>query len=196
MTGIGGEHELIERAKAGDERAFDALYQRHQGAIVAACAKYNAPGMEFADWRQVAAIAFVSAVKNFRGGEVKFLTYMLTCVHNALATALKSARHALREVLNGAVSLDEKSDADTASIGERLRSRLPDPLETAVFEDRLRRFRKTLTPRQNELLTDLLHGYTITEIARVRSVTTQTIYNRWDSLSLQAVRFTRQQEQE
>jgi len=86
--------ELIARARAGDDRAFGALVERHQGAVAATVIGMLGRGDDADDVGQETFIRFHRALDRFRG-ESSLKTYLVHIAMNLSLNALKRRRRTL-----------------------------------------------------------------------------------------------------
>ena len=86
--------ELIARARAGDDRAFGALVERHQGAVAATVIGMLGRGDDADDVGQETFIRFHRALDRFRG-ESSLKTYLVHIAMNLSLNALKRRRRSL-----------------------------------------------------------------------------------------------------
>ena len=88
------DSELIKRVKAGDEVAFEHLFQRYEPLIAKIARKYHVRGYEIEDFYQIGALAFYKAVLSFEEKEdVTFYGYVLSCVRNKIVSQCRKHLH-------------------------------------------------------------------------------------------------------
>ena len=105
--------ELIARAREGDDRAFQALVERYEGAVAATAIGMLGDGDDADDVGQETFIRFHRALGSFRG-ESSLKTYL---VHIAMNLSLNALRRR-RRLLARFVSRDETEiDAPAPSPG-------------------------------------------------------------------------------
>ncbi len=85
------DHELMQRARAGDERAFRELVERHEGAVAAVVVGMLGPGDDADDVGQETFIRFYRSLGSFRG-EASLKTYLRRIAVNLSLNALKRRR--------------------------------------------------------------------------------------------------------
>ncbi len=86
--------ELIARARAGDDRAFAMLVERHEGAVAAAAIAMLGRGDDAEDVGQETFIRFHRALAEFRG-ESSLKTYLVHIAMNLSLNALRRRRRSL-----------------------------------------------------------------------------------------------------
>lgn len=91
------ETELIQRARAGEEAAVEALYRRYAPRVYAVVRRLAGDDALAEDWAQETWIRVVRALPRFRG-ESKFSTWLhRVAVNSALQGQRKRKRHDTRE---------------------------------------------------------------------------------------------------
>lgn len=85
------DHELMQRARAGDERAFRELVERYEGAVAGVVVGMLGPGDDADDVGQETFIRFYRALGSFRG-EASVKTWLRKIAMNLSLNALKRRR--------------------------------------------------------------------------------------------------------
>lgn len=85
------DHELIQLARAGDERAFRELVERHESTVAAVVVGMLGPGDDADDVGQETFIRFYRALGSFRG-DASLKTYLRRIAMNLSLNALKRRR--------------------------------------------------------------------------------------------------------
>lgn len=85
------DHELMQRARDGDERAFRELVERYEPAVAAVVVGMLGPGDDADDVGQETFIRFYGALGSFRG-EASLKTYLRRIAVNLSLNALKRRR--------------------------------------------------------------------------------------------------------
>ncbi|MBO4262319.1 MAG: sigma-70 family RNA polymerase sigma factor, partial [Clostridia bacterium] len=100
---------LVERYRAGDEEAFEVLYDRYKTRIKAISHPYFLLWGDREDVVEEGVIGFVYAVNTFsRAGGASFRTYATTCIKAKISTAIK------RSMTDGNVALNKAKGYDAA----------------------------------------------------------------------------------
>lgn len=170
------DEELVQTARAGDDRAVDVLLRRHRRLVRARTASYYLAGGEPDDLVQEGMIGLYQAVLEYdpRAG-ARFRTFADLCVSRQLATALKAANRHKHRPLNDYVSLHRPISRDEED-GDTLADVLPtaahvDPAEQVIVRERVHDLRgyvdTALTHLEVEVLRMHLDGRSYREIARV-----------------------------
>ena len=89
MSDRPGDQELLERAQAGDKRAFDLLVLKYQQKVAGLIARYLRDPNEVQDVAQEAFIKAYRALSGFRG-ESAFYTWLYRIAINAAKNHLAS----------------------------------------------------------------------------------------------------------
>lgn len=104
--------QLCRRVTAGDDRAFEALIDRHRGALRAACAAFRADDVDFDDLWQLATLALWRAVDSYDANRSAFQTFATRVVREALTQDLRARRRKKRWADLAPVSLDMPREED------------------------------------------------------------------------------------
>lgn len=102
------EQELVARAQAGDERAFEVLVRRHADGLYAVVARFLGPGPDAEEATQEAFLRAWRSIDRFRG-EARFFTWLYRI-------GINEAKRRARRGRAGAAttSLEETPDAEVA----------------------------------------------------------------------------------
>ena len=107
------EAEVIEAAKAGDERAMEYLLERYQGLLGHICEKYFLRDDERDDLMQEAMIGFVQAVQDYNPESGKqFKNFAFLCVKRELDSCVKRSNRKKHMILNDAVPINYTNGED------------------------------------------------------------------------------------
>lgn len=107
------EAEVIEAAKAGDERAMEYLLERYQGLLGHICEKYFLRDGERDDLMQEAMIGFVQAVQDYNPESGKqFKNFAFLCVKRELDSCVKRSNRKKHMILNDAVPINYTNGED------------------------------------------------------------------------------------
>ncbi len=120
------DQELVDRAAAGDQRAFEALYHRHRDWVLRAAARFTAPPDDAADVLQNTFLYLVRRLPGLRlTGRLTTLLYPVV-KHLAMEVARK---HKTERLEDGLTEDLEVAATDRSSARADLRvvlARLPD----------------------------------------------------------------------
>jgi len=127
------DHQLVERVKRGDRRAFDLLVIKYQSKVMAIVARYIRDQHEIKDVAQEAFIKAYRAIGSFRG-ESAFYTWLYRIAINAAKNYLlaKSRRPPGSDVeYDDAVYFEGSAGLKDINSPERQLQR--DQLQTAIY---------------------------------------------------------------
>lgn len=147
----------VERARAGDPDAFEAVYRAHAGRVYALCLRMSADAGRAAELTQDVFVRAWEKLKTFRG-ESAFSSWLHSLAVNVVLTALRTERRRSEEPL-------EAEDPDGGTANYTARTTHPEDLldlEAAIA---------SLPPmaRQVVVLHDL-EGYEHAEIGRMLGI--------------------------
>ncbi|MCA1845691.1 MAG: sigma-70 family RNA polymerase sigma factor [Actinobacteria bacterium] len=130
------DHELLERAKAGDDAAFAALYRRHHAAARWVAGRWTRSPEDADDLVAQAFTAMFAALPRLDPDRISFRSYLFACVRNGAKDRARRQRR---------LDMTADVDADTLPTDDDLR----DPgCAATLMDDALR----TLPPRWQEVL--------------------------------------------
>lgn len=165
----------IEKAKAGDIRAFEELMEEHQKAIYNVA--YRIVG-NYDDASDVAQDAMIKIFKNLSYFEErsKFTTWMYRIVTNTALDFLKKKRR------NKVISIDETISGEENDYGKQLASDEVTPQELVEQDERRQAVLKALyklTPEHRAVLVLRdINGLSYDEIANVLMCSEGTVKSR------------------
>jgi RNA polymerase primary sigma factor len=100
------EYELGARAREGDQEAIDALVRANLRFVISVAKKYQNRGVSLIDLIQEGNVGLVTAAKKFDIGQgVKFISYAVWWIRQAILSALANQGRAVRVPLNRASDL-------------------------------------------------------------------------------------------
>lgn len=161
---------LIERARRGEDRAFQALVERYEGRVAATVIGMLGPGPEAEDIGQETFIRFYRSMERYRG-DAALGTYLTRIAINLSLTALK--RHKFKRRLF--VASENTEHLQAVSSG----SDVHETLESRLQIDRVRRAIDALEPRQRAVVVvRMIDGYSTREAAEILGVPNGTVMSR------------------
>lgn len=102
------DEELIRMYRKGDERAVDAIMERHKNLVRKKANAMYIVGGEKDDLIQEGMIGLYKAVTTYDAAkEASFLTFASLCINGQIMNAVKASNAKKNAPLNGYVSLDE-----------------------------------------------------------------------------------------
>ena len=84
------ENFLVEKARSGDEKAFEALYWRYQKKVSNIIRRYVKNQQDIDDLVQIVFLKAYQGLKNFRG-EAEFFTWLFSIAMNCIKHYLKKS---------------------------------------------------------------------------------------------------------
>jgi RNA polymerase sigma-70 factor (ECF subfamily) len=171
------DRELLERARAGDERAFGLLVERHESAVASVVTAMLGPGEDAEDVGQETFIRFYRSMDRFRG-EAALKTYLTRIAINLSRNARKSgsrqaARFASRDDLGS--RSEERSFPATATQGG-------DDGEEIERRERERQVRRAIDRLDGKhravVVLRMIEGYSTKETAAILEVPQGTVLSR------------------
>ena len=128
------EDIVARRAQQGDDHALDTLVRANLRFVVSVAKKYQNRGMPFSDLIQEGNVGLVTAARKFDPDQgVKFISYAVWWIRQAILAALAKQSRAVRLPLNRATEL-----ARVIRVREELKqslSREPSPDEIAEIAE-------------------------------------------------------------
>lgn len=94
-----GIDPLIERAQAGDERAFQEVFKRHRADVTRLAFRLLGPGADLEDVVQDTFVHVFRSIRSFKG-EAKFSTWLYRLTTNVVRMHLRAKRSRPRVVTN------------------------------------------------------------------------------------------------
>lgn len=163
------DHELMQLARAGDERAFRELVERYEAVVAGVAVGMLGPGDDADDVGQETFIRFYRALGSFRG-EASLKTYLRRIAMNLSLNALKRRRRFAFRFLSR----------------DRAREPLPEPavvmdgeVERADVQARVRAAIDRLGPRHRPVVVlRMIDGCSTRETAEVLGLPEGTVLSR------------------
>jgi RNA polymerase sporulation-specific sigma factor len=165
------DEQLVLRARAGEEAAWNLLLRRHGGLAQQRAATYFLVGAERDDLLQEALIGLCLAVRDFDpDGGSSFRTFAGLCVSRQVVNAIRAAARRKHAPLNDYVPLHAPDPEGGPDLAERLPGpRAGDPAEAIVHAEQVAVLRehvvRTLSPFEAEVLGLHVEGVGYRDIA-------------------------------
>jgi RNA polymerase sigma-70 factor (ECF subfamily) len=177
-VGSSAESEFIEKLKAGDAAAFDALVTRYAGDIYALLFRITEDAEEAGDLTQETFLSALKAIKKFRG-EAGLKTWLFRIAINESRNRFRWWKRRKREKT---VSLDAPVGASDTPLGETFSSDSKNPEENAIARERENFLNKALNElpesfREVVILCDI-EGMSYVEIASILGINLGTVKSR------------------
>jgi RNA polymerase sporulation-specific sigma factor len=156
------DEELVERVRAGDDRALDELLDRYRRFARAKARSYFLVGGDREDIIQEGMIGLYKAVRDYVTGHgASFRSFAELCITRQILTAIKTATRQKHSPLNFYVSFDRPQDDDgERTLGDTLPSEDEvDPLDQLLASDAMRELHATFDTLLSDLEADVLGLY-------------------------------------
>jgi RNA polymerase sporulation-specific sigma factor len=166
--------ELVERVRAGDERALEVLLARYRNFARSKSRSYFLAGSDKEDVVQEGMIGLYKAIRDYDASqETPFRAFAELCISRQILTAIKTANRNKHQPLNTSLSLDAPAYGDESrerSVGDDLvASPLSDPMELVISAEEIEALRDsmkgTLTELEGNVLALYMDGRSYEEIA-------------------------------
>ncbi len=166
--------DLLRLAQAGDQTAFEALFECYMPLVEAMTARFCAPScsaQDREDLRQEAMIALGGAVTHYResSGAASFGTFAKICIRHRLISYLRTSQKHL-EVLPLEEHEDFVAEVTQGDPAEHL-------VEEEAYLELYRNVRKTLSEYENRVWWLYLSGMTAKEVAHLLGSDEKSIQN-------------------
>jgi RNA polymerase sporulation-specific sigma factor len=179
------DEELLDRARAGDDRAVEALLLRYRPIVRGRARAFFLPGADPDDVLQEGMIGLYKAVRHFDPAKgPPFGAFAELCVRRQILTAIASAHRRRNAPLNAAGPLavaDEDDEPPTRRLADAVVGAGADPLQQLVDRERhedVERFLRTgLTPLEQDVLGRHLDGQPYDVIARALGRSAKAVDN-------------------
>ncbi len=161
------DHDLLERARGGDEGAFSQLVRKHESIVAATVIGMLGPGDDAEDVGQNVFIRFYNSLNNYRG-DAALSTYLTRIAINLSLNELKRRK---RRNLLFFVRRNEDQEYD-----------LPDMKDNAAaFESKevVNKALQQLEPKfRSVVVLRMLQGYSTDETAKILKLPVGTVLSR------------------
>lgn len=171
--------DLKVRLAEGNEQAAAELFQRYSSRLVALARSRLVPQLrEKVDPEDVAQSVFKSFFARQSEGQIELINWDSLWGLLALFTVRKCARqaeHFQADRRNMAREISVTASPNQSSSGWQLASSEPTAEQAAILSETVSKLMADLTPREREMLTQCLQGYTQEEVAASVSCSTRTV---------------------
>ena len=167
------DEELLERARAGDDRAFRALVERYESVVAATAIGMLGPGADAEEVGQVTFVRFYRALDQFRG-DASLGTYLTRIAMNLSLNALKRRKRWHERFVSRdryeyfeEPAHDESDDIDLRDRTELVRAavhQLPEPFRAVVVLRMMRGF----STRETADLLNIPLGTVLSRLSRAQ----------------------------
>lgn len=158
------DEDLVERVRAGDDKAIELLLHRYRHYARAKARTYFLAGADKEDIVQEGMIGLYKAIRDFQADKnTAFRAFAELCMTRQIITAIKTATRQKHRPLNSYVSLNKPAgddDDDDRSIGEALASKsMTDPAELVVSAEEIDNIRNSVGRLLSHFETEVLQLY-------------------------------------
>jgi RNA polymerase sporulation-specific sigma factor len=179
------DEELVDHAKAGDDRAAEFLITKYRNFVRVKAKAYFLIGADREDIIQEGMIGLYKAIRDFRRDKLSsFRAFAELCITRQIITAIKTATRQKHIPLNSYISLnkpiyDEDSDRTLLDVISSIK--VSDPEELVINQEASatmrERIRKNLSELECRVLTAYLEGKSYQEMANELSRHVKSIDN-------------------
>lgn len=163
---------LIEMYRAGNQDAFNEIYDRYKNLVKYFCRNMYLLGAEEGDLIQEGMLGLIKAVNGYQEKEASFKTYLITCVKSSLINAVKKYGGLKSSPLNNSVKLESLDQLGFFS---------PPPEDTIVINERNNELNRliytSLSKTEQEVLSYYLQGYSYSEISNLTKLNVKSVDN-------------------
>lgn len=168
------DEELVERARAGDEEAFQRLVVRYRPLFESRLKRFYLAGAEAEDLLQEALIGFFKAVRDFDKEKAHSFRYFAElCVTRQVTSAVRTATRHKHKPLNTSLPIDQPLDEggeEQVTLEEVAAGQVADPDEHVfvkqVYDELRKHMESELSDLERKVLFHHLEGKSYQEIAR------------------------------
>jgi RNA polymerase sporulation-specific sigma factor len=158
------DNSLVERVRAGDERALDTLLSRYRNFARSKARSYFLAGSDREDVVQEGMIGLFKAIRDFDlSQDTPFRAFAELCISRQILTAIKTANRQKHQPLNASVSLDAPSygdDRSDSTLGDRIEASISsDPVELVISAQEIEAIRDSMRSNLTQLEGDVLRLY-------------------------------------
>ena len=187
------EREIIAKAKQGDEKAINMLFEKYKGLVNFISRKYFLVNAEYSDIVQEGMIGFFKAYRSYNlDSATSFKTFASVCIKRQIQTALLANNRIKNIPLNTYISIssqgkvlfktvDESENDDEDDVGFFLEDETLNPEESVLFRERLKELlvniNKKLSAYEKRVLRLFMQGESYQSIATILGETPKSIDN-------------------
>ncbi len=169
------DEDLMRSFQNGDRGAFEALYRKYKNPVFSFLARQYTNRDTAVELTQEVFLRVIRNAQSFRHGS-RFTTWLFTIARNLAIDSVRKASHRRH------ASLDQKTNEDGPSLGDRLPGREPDPdraSASARLQSDIAKAVSKLPEEQREVfLLREYHGLPFREIAEVVQAKEGTVKSR------------------
>lgn len=175
------EKELVRRAKANDNEALSAIFEKYNSLINRIARRYYLVGGESEDLVQEGYIGLFNAILSFNESEdVTFKTFASGCIDRKIKSAITQANRQKNKPLNGYMTIIDDND-DENEEGYIVISNELTPEERVIDKQKISMIKteinRVLTMEQKKILSMYLNGDSYSDIATQMNTNVKKVYN-------------------
>lgn len=180
--------ELIEKAKNGNEIAFENLFIKYKPLAIKISRRYFLTGQDNDDLYQEAMIGFFKAYQSYKNNHSDFKSFVTLCINRQIQSAIKSANRQKNKALNNYVSLNNQGGYDFGAEEDEdeivyfiipSSDQLPDDklISKEAVENIKNQIIKLLSKFEKQVLSLYLKGLSYKEMAKRLDKTEKSVEN-------------------
>lgn len=175
------EKKIIEKAKKGDEQAFNELAVIYKPYIQRISRRYFLIGGDMEDILQEGLIGMYKAVMSYDlDSKVAFKTFAYLCINSQIKTCISQSNRKGNKALNNSVSVDNEMEDEDAwaviLISDEL-SPEEELIKRQKVKEIIKEMNQVLKPIQKQILKLYFNNYSYVEIAKVIGKDTKFVDN-------------------
>ena len=148
--------ELVAAYRAGDDTAFDKIFERCSYIVRHVSRKYFLMGADAEDLMQEGFLGLLKAVRTYEEGKSSFTTYAALCINTAVITAVRRYAGDKNRVLNEGVPISDDA------------GKVPNPedilIEDEGIKELIKKINEELSEMEREVFALYLQGLSNAEI--------------------------------
>ena len=173
---------IVNKAKAGDDKAMETLFRLFRPKITSICRKYFLVGADFDDLIQEGMIGLFKAINAFDPTKNNLSTFASLCIHRQLQNAVKNANRKKNSPLNSYIPINfEDSDEDESTSNLVLVDDNSDVEKNFIDKELnavvISKVKDLLTDEQFKLLKMFLKGDSYSHIAKTLNISVKKVDN-------------------
>ena len=179
------DYELLYLISEDSEEATDDIFKKYEPVVNIYAKRYShlveGKGIDFNDLYLEGLIGINSAIKNYKDQkDIKFSTFVFTCIKRKIITAVKNANRKKHSILNESYSIDYHNEEDDKNGFQNLISDTSGNIEDLlVSKEESKLFNKMinneLTEFEKQVYDLRINGFSHTEICKLLNKTPKSV---------------------